>query len=450
MLLEHCKALGIPEDEISHAIKAAASNSHWPVVQLLLDDVAKRQSVKPYIESTLEVLRQRQQSPIIDLELAWASKYCTADEIVGIKQKLVAAVDKHHYDPEMSQETLILDFEKSCNFGDVQVIDAILASKHHETLSAHEIDAGLQLCVLKGQTTVLQQLCESPSLKGRLPPTGEEAFVVAASSGSVDIMRLLTSYWMAELTKSNSDAVIRALVAASGNGHIDVVRYLVQEMSADINTQAHDKPAGPGLNKTSWTMSPFEFAPNDFKSQSQASQEEPTVVKVISPLQAALRGFSRFSPSRNRYISIDLFSKNEPRKAERSHHEEVIVFLLHNGSKLSDPGGQNVYPIQMAVEFCPTHIVETFVSASTDVNATIDGKSALFAAAGRELSAASIVRRLLAAGATIPQMVEEQGNLLNQALRYFEGHTSRKYFHGIDDPDGHFLEAPSLEYVFNE
>lgn len=450
VLLEQREVLGIPEDEISHAVKLAASNFHWPVVQLLLDDVAKRQSVKPYIESILEAVGQRQQSPIVGLALARASKYCCADEIVEIKQKLVAAVDEHPYDPEVNQETLILDFEKGCKVGDVQVIDAILASKHHEALSPHEIDAGLQLCVLNGQTTIVQLLCESPSLKGRLPPSGEEAFAVAAGNGSVNMMRLLTTYWTAELTMSNSVAVIRALVVASKNGHIDVVRYLVQDISADINTLAHDKPVGSGLNKSLWTRSPFKMAPNDFKSQSPASQEEPTVVPVITPLQAALRGFSTFNPSRNRYSLIFFNSKNEPRKAERSQHEEVIVFLLSHGSKLSDLGGQNVYPIQIAVEFCPIHIVERFFSVETDINATIDGKSALFAAAGRELSSASIVRRLLAAGATIPEKVEEQEELLNQALRYFKGDTSRKYFHDIGDPDGHFLEAPSLEYVFNE
>ena len=439
VLLEQREVLGIPEDDISHAIRVAASNSHGPVVQLLLDDVAERQSVKPHIGSILEILCQRQQSPIVGLALDRASKYCSTDEIVEFKRKLVPAVDKYHYDSEVSQETLILDFEKGCKLGDVQIIDAILASKHHETLSPHEIDSGLQLCVLNGQTTVVQQLCESLSIKGRLPPSGEEAFVVAAGNGSVNMMRLLTSYWMAELTKSNSVAVDRALVVSSENGHIEVVRYLAQAMSADVNTLAHDKPVGTILNKSPWTISPFAIDPDDFESQSQARQEEPTVVPVISPLQAALRGFSRFSPSENGDISISFFSENEPRKAERSQQEEVIVFLLSNGSSLSHLGGQKVYPIQMAAEFCPVHIVEMFVSANTDINVTIEGKSALFRAAGREMSSASIVRRLLAAGATIPEKLEEQEKLLNQALRYFEGNS-----------DGHFLEAPSLEYVFSE
>jgi hypothetical protein len=62
LLLEQQDVLDIPDDEISHAIKVAASNSDWPVVQQLLDDVAKRQSIKFHIESILEDRPQRQQS----------------------------------------------------------------------------------------------------------------------------------------------------------------------------------------------------------------------------------------------------------------------------------------------------------------------------------------------------------------------------------------------------
>ncbi|KAL8820286.1 MAG: hypothetical protein Q9191_007546 [Dirinaria sp. TL-2023a] len=237
-------------------------------------------------------------------------------------------------------------------------------------------------------------------------------------------------------------------------------------MSADSNILAPDKPVRPGLNESWWTRHFFVVAPGA-SEESEASQEESeaspgereaspeawevsqeastTVAPVISPLQAALRGFSRFNFSLNIYGSI-YDSKYQPRKARKSRHEEVILFLISNGSKPNDLGGQDKYPIQMAVEFCPIHIVERFISTGININATIDGRSALFAAAGRELSSAFIVRRLLAAGATIPEKVEEQEELLEQALRYFKGNTSGTGF----DIDGHFLEAPSLEYVFNK
>ncbi|MCJ1463344.1 hypothetical protein MMC07_001951 [Pseudocyphellaria aurata] len=423
LLLEQRKLLPIQESNISDAIIIAASNSHWSVVELLLDDVAKRQSIKSHVES---ILRQVQRSQIVDLALAWVSKHCSAGETAELKQKLLVAADEDHHKPEVSQETLVLDFANSCKTGDVQVIDAILGSKYLEALSPREIDAGLQLCALNGQSTVAQMLLESPSLKGRQPPSGEEAFVLAAGSGFVDMMKLLTSYWADELTPASSVAIIRALVVSSENGHIDVVRYLVQDMSANINNLAHDKSVGPGLQKS-------------------PSQEEPTVVPVISPLQAALRGFARDS-----WREIPFSFEDKLRKAKQSQHEEVIVFLLSSGSKLNNIGGQEVYPIQLAAKSCPGHILENLISAGADVNATKDGESALFLVAGRELSAASLVRRLLALGATIPEKVEEQKALLEQALRYFESKSLRISFFHYEDPKGHFLVAPSLQYVFKE
>ena len=445
LLLEKRDVLGIQEDEISRAINRATTNSHWLIVELLLEDIAKRYSVKSEIESMLKIASQRRQSPIVDLALDQASKYCSADEIFEMKQTLVTAADRYRLDTEVSQDTLILDFAKGCEDGDIHVIDAMLSSKHHEALSPFEIDAGLQLCVLKEHGSVVSMLHESPSLNGRLPPLCEEPFVVAAGGGSLKMMELLTSYWTEELTTASADSVTRALVVACENGHIDVVRYLVQHISADVNTLAHDKPVGPGLNKEDWDESLFAIASYGSDSQARADNEKPEMVPVISPLQAALRGFSRFDNS-----GIIFWEKNQPRKANESQHEEVIVFLIENRSKLDDLGGQNVYPLQLAARFCAVHIVEKFIAANTDVNATNCGESALFAAAGRELSAAPIVRRLLSAGAIIPREIEKQNALLEQALCYFQGDTSRDYFDGSGDPDGRFLVAPSLEYVFKE
>ena len=465
LLLEQREVLGIGEDEISHAIKAATTNSHWLVVQLLLEDAAKRQSIKSHLQSILEIVGQRRQSPIVDLALAQASKYCSADEIIEIKQKLVTAADKYHSNSEVSRKTLILDFTRGCKLGDIHVINAILASKHREALSPFEIDAGLQLCVWSNQTTIVSMLLESLSLNGRLPPSGEEAFIIAAGSGFVKTMKLLTSYWTEELTTASSDAVIRSLVLACGNGHIDVVRYLVQQVSADINALAHEKFVGPRLEKifgfslrfaNTFSGSEFEREANleestfySSDSEVEANLEESTVVPVISPLQAALRGFSRFDQSRGHFPQTP-FREIQLEKADQSRHEEVIMFLLSNGCQPNDLGGQNLYPIQLAAKFCPVRIVEKMIAASTDVNQDNDGESALFAAAGRELSAAPIVRKLLAAGATIPKENEKQKALLERALRFFEGQTQREDSYDNGHPDGRFLVAPSLKYVFNE
>lgn len=111
--------LRIPDEEISQAIEVATLNSHWPVIQLLLDDAAKRQSIKPHIKSILKAGRQRQQSQIVDLALALASEHCSVDETTELKQKLVTAADKYHHDSKVSRKTLVLDFAESCEAGNV-------------------------------------------------------------------------------------------------------------------------------------------------------------------------------------------------------------------------------------------------------------------------------------------------------------------------------------------
>ena len=441
LLLEQRDVLGISNDEISHAIKVSASNSHWPVVQLLLDDVAKGQSIKSYIETILEVGPQGPQSQIVDFALVQVSKHCHADETAELKPKLITTTNKYHHDSKVSQETLIADFAESYKNGNVQIIDAILGSKHHEALSSREIDAGLQLCAMNDQSIVAQMLLESPLLKGRRPTSGEEAFFVTADSGSVKMMKLLIFYWTDELTSTSSVAVIRALVISSSNGHIDVMRYLVQDMSADINNLAHDKPVESDLNKRLRASSSFASVSYDSKGQSQASEEEFIEVSVISLLQAALRGFVRFNYSRSHFVGIPFESLNKSKKGEQPQHEEVIMFFLDSGSKFNDLGGQNIYPIQLTAKFCSDDIVGRFILADADVNAIKDDENALFAATGRELSAAPIVRTLLAAGATIPEEVQEQKKLLEQALRYFPG---------TNDYEGRFSAAPSLKYMFNK
>lgn len=110
LLLEQREVLGIPDEKIDHVIKVATSNSHWFVVQLFFDDVAKWQFIKFHIESILEVGRQKQQSQIVDFAFAQTFKYCSANEIVELKQKLVTAVDKYQHDSRVCQETLIFDF----------------------------------------------------------------------------------------------------------------------------------------------------------------------------------------------------------------------------------------------------------------------------------------------------------------------------------------------------
>lgn len=71
------------------------------------------------------------------------------------------------------------------------------------------------------------------------------------------MIKLLIFYWTDKLILINSVAIICALVIFSNNNYIDVMQYLVQDMLADINNLAHDKPVESDLNKKFKTLSLF-------------------------------------------------------------------------------------------------------------------------------------------------------------------------------------------------
>ena len=87
-----------------------------------------------------------------------------------------------------------MNFTQSCKTENIQVIDAILRSKHHEALFSREIDAEFQLCALNDQSIVIQMFLESSFFIKRRPSSGEKTFVVTIDSGFVNVMKLFIFY----------------------------------------------------------------------------------------------------------------------------------------------------------------------------------------------------------------------------------------------------------------
>ena len=245
LLLKQRDILNISDDKISHVIKIAVLNFYWFVVQLFFDDVAKRQSIKSYIETILEIGILELQSQIVNFAFVQIFKHCSTHEIVELKSKLIMTIDKYYHDFKINQKTLISDFAESCKNDNVQIIDAIFESRYHEALFSREINAGFQLCALNDQNTVVQMFLETLSLKGRQSTSEEKAFVVTINNGFVKIMKLFIFYWIDELITINEIAVIQALVTFSSNDYIDMMRYLIRDMLANVNNWTYDKSVEP-------------------------------------------------------------------------------------------------------------------------------------------------------------------------------------------------------------
>ncbi|ROW04889.1 hypothetical protein VMCG_04769 [Cytospora schulzeri] len=481
LLLERREVLGIRERDIKSSIEYATKNGHIAVVEALLDGIANGQRTIPYITAIADMGQKSKQAHLVEYALYLASKYCSEDELVFLRKSLTTWRDAERYrTSEVSKYMMLLHFAEACQYGKVHLITAILDSGQHIQLSSEEIQEGLQLCAIHGQRDVTQILLECQSLKDRMVDT-VEAFVVASASGQLIVVKLLADHRPEYRTSVAQAAIQRALVVSSGNGHIEVVQYLVEELHADVNISAPDLPGAvrrwPSSRKVfelmvtsgdiPWEESSEmqealagELSDDDWEdersngSQGQAPRylwsTTPRKTQTISALQASIRGFAaEFYPSihRHRYPLPD----HTPLQAGQSQKEEVIIALLGFGANPNDSGGQDRYPIQLVTKYCPERVVQRFILAGADVNATKNDDSALQEAAGRELSAVTIMHWLFDAGASIPVESSQSDQLLANALGYFEGDMSRVLFLDVDkDPDGHFLVAPSLEYIFQE
>lgn len=475
LLRQEQTALAASYNKIVRAVLVASRKDHSSVVQILLQFVANR----PTANHDEAVLRSdRDDEPGlhsfrcgVDAAFRLASEYCTPEECAALSRKCPPKASKSaskYYQTVVREEQTLLDFAISCKTGNVQLAASILETEHHKLLTLRAVFDGIQLCVLHGQTMVAQLLLKSPVLRELLPASGKEAFVNAATNGLLDSMMLFASYWT-ELP-SSCEAMGRALVMASKNGHIAAVRYLVLELGADVNTPSLDICYVPHLTSCElwYHINRCSLPPDHLRksvNNPEESQAAAALLPVISPLQASLQGLADTisNPKRGLFLGEGI----KLRKASQVQQEEVICFLLQKGARPNDSGGQETVPIQVASKYLPLHIVQLLISAGADVNAMscanpssesrarrCVSNSALFEAAGRELSGLAISRLLVASGAALPEDAEEQNRLLGQALRYFEGNTSRTKFrtHSFygwgNHPDGRFRYASSLNEVF--
>ncbi|KUI70485.1 Ankyrin repeat and KH domain-containing protein mask [Cytospora mali] len=364
LLLEHRKILGIQEESVSEAMRAAVKNGHLNVVQVLLDDVAKRQPITSDLSSVVKLGWEGKQPHVVDFALSLASEHCSEDEITELRKQ-----------PERS----VLD-----------LLDELLFVK-------------------------------LPKLDST------EMFVAASASGHLDTLKSLAASWTNHRKSTIRLAIQRALVVSSENGQIETVQYLLEELNADVNIPAPDVPVSKRLKLRRYLVS--------LASAGHVSWN-PITTRQVSALQACLRGFAIFHPSYRGYPERD--------RRGQSQQAQVIIALLDHGARPNDLGGQSRYPLQLATKYCPKNVVERFIVAGADVNATKEGDSVLQEAAGRELSSVSIFHLLLDAGATFPGEGSQADRLLETALRFFQCNA------GVGDSDGRFVVAPSLEYVFKE
>lgn len=465
-LLRHQQQpLTVSHHTIRSAITVASNRGHSSVVQILLEFIANTSTPSDNPRLSESLFGE-------DAAFQLAATHCTPDEFATLSRKYPAQASKHdpsskYHHKKVGEEETLCDFTRICETGDVRLAASILDTEHHGLLSLRAVEEGIKLCSLHGQTIMAQLLLESPILRDRKPSSGKEAFVNAAARGVVDSMMLFVHHWPQLLTDQKAKG--RALVESSRGGHLAAVRYLVLELGTDVNQSSHLEVFKHSL--AVWFSKILTKTVN--KPRKRQATNSTARGPVISPLQASLQESADVSNVLARNAAC--FTNKRPRDANQQ--EEVVRFLLHKGTDPNDPGEEELVPILMASKHCSPNIVQLLISAGADVNKMGSAEliekslvrknasfgrlshlelwpptSALFEAAGRELSGLPIVRLLAASGASFPEGVDRQSHLLDQALRFFESETSRTKCSpdSVTGPEGSFVNSSSLNEVFTE
>ncbi|RSL53530.1 hypothetical protein CEP53_007731 [Fusarium sp. AF-6] len=222
-----------------------------------------------------------------------------------------------------------------------------------------------------------------------------------------------------DLTPGSVAQDISYLVGAAANGQLDIIKLLIslrettpfnavaiRDMSANVNEPAIDCLVG--------LLSEFPFEVDIWRPSRSSSKDTGSSLPTISPLQAALRGFTPASCGHTRNGNMQRNIKPQP------DPNQIVKMLLDLGANADELGGQQMYPTQAAVEFCPPSVAKQLIEAGVDVNLAVGVDSAIFKAAGRELSSGEVLRMLVDAGAKLPNEETPIHRLFEKPLKYFD------------------------------
>ncbi|KAK1756491.1 ankyrin repeat-containing domain protein [Echria macrotheca] len=411
VLLAKKEAMGIPNAEVEAALRAAAKQGHRTVVRILFDSLPPTNPAASRVRPAILDACRNHDEEMAGFLLELVRPLCSAGKWDALQALIDTKLVARQYRREdLAEAKVATDFQKASECGDTRMVSIIFGSQHRRHLDIHRLARGFTSAAAWGHTETVQLFCDEfgANIKDLLTP---ETLAYAAGNGKREIVELLLP--SATEMEHSTVTITRALTTASLNGHLAIVKILAP--LADINARVEEVRA-----------------PSRFVYEAEADAD----ASLITPLQAALRGFERFQ---KRHSESWFFSNSEGN--HETHHQQIVLYLLDRGADPNDEGGRSELPLQVAARLCPPGVVEGLLRAGANPNKPCTPPAPIHLAVLRELDAAQVVKKLLEAGASIPKPGSDWSErVMAEAFKRFTKS-------GRWDVDGQFEDSPSVDYV---
>lgn len=441
LILGLADALDLGDNAVEKATVVAVEKRHFSILDLLLKHLATRVPLTECLESLFDAARQSKtrNCSVAEQVFAIVSHYCTPVELDKFKADTLTMAQRYEASDDLSPGLVAQDLRSACTYGKLDEVLTIINSRHVCQLKPEQLTEALNRCAVYGHSSLFKSLFEfllGSDYIHDISKVSESCLVGAAANGHLDIVKLLIS--LRETAPFGTMAIGGALVNACERGHSQVAQYLVRNVSANVNELACDSLVG--------LLTEFPFKVDIWRPSRSSPKDTGSSFPLISPLQAAIRGFTEADCG---YTRGGCMQRNiNP----RSDPDQIVKVLLDLGADPNELGDQQMYPIQAAAEFCPPSVVRQLIEAGADINQAV-GEEAIFKAAGREVASGVVLRMLVDAGAKLP---EEEGaiqKLFGKPLHYFDPYPQEDGCSSEDECSSHspgFQVKQSLEEVFKQ
>ncbi|KAL6365929.1 hypothetical protein LRP88_00512 [Fusarium phalaenopsidis] len=443
LILSLADALDLGNNAVEKATVVAVEQGHFSILDLLLKHLATRVPITECLGSLFDAARQSktQNCSVAEQVFTIVGQYCTPVELDKFKAETLTMAQRYEASDDLPPGSVAQDLRSACTHGKLDELLTIIDSRHICQLKLEELTEALNQCAMYGHSSPFKSLFEfllDSDYIHDMSKVSDSCLVGAAAYGHLDIVKLLIS--LRETAPFSTMAIGGALVNACERGHACVAQYLVQDVSANVNELAFDSLLG--------LLSEFPFEVDIWRPSRSSPKNTGSSLPIISPLQAALRGFTQADCgyTRNGCMQRNINPQSDP--------DQIVKVLLDLEADPTELGGQQMYPIQAAAEFCPPSVVKQLIEAGADANLIVWEDSAIFKAAGREVSSGEALKVLMDSGAELPDEETTIQKLFGKPLYYFDPYPQEdecsSQEDGCSSRSRGFQVNQSLEEVFKQ